>query len=589
MHNPRGSNNRLNGAGQNRANNNRMCDTQNNAKGGYCWGPPMKFYAGSQLMVEWTHQHAGGNDKLAESEIILQYMCNDGVDDEGEDAPDLVVRDGTVTTTIPDDPETWNDIVNPNPLTGENNDTYVYGMHESYFYYQDCKKRERNKGLFTADQDMRNRNAAKNTRQDNNGNRNGFECPEERDYYPYWHPTPWKDIAVLTQHTKRCEYYKKESQNVKPKGYCTLPEFNHKLSCENNAGVWKQSKPWKDINDELGEPDCIELDWTRDNHLGNTRDGHASTYNWTIPKDYHKNCVLRIRYNISTGDYDNWSSKTNAALNGKKNSPVIQDPDISILGRNLTMALNTDQTARTFQDRSHVFAIQKRPKDIPDNAKIYNLNVRGKRGNIVQVYPAVEYDFVPNVLDVKQGDYIHFQWTGCDTNPANNDGEGTRQTDRSNIVQMKKLSPNTPEDKPENMLFPDAKDRMRMAFIDQTDCPSLAELLAANNNNKGAVEQDVNNCAKLNKAGPYFDGGVFEMKKTGEYHYMGTRNNNFSNRSQKGQINVHEILPTWAITMVIVGAALFVASAVVGATVMYGKAHPTSKIGYAILKVNGKA
>ncbi|CAB4034208.1 Hypothetical predicted protein, partial [Paramuricea clavata] len=35
LHNPRGSNNRLNGAGVNRANNNRMFNSQNNAKGGY--------------------------------------------------------------------------------------------------------------------------------------------------------------------------------------------------------------------------------------------------------------------------------------------------------------------------------------------------------------------------------------------------------------------------------------------------------------------------------------------------------------------------------------------------------------------------
>lgn len=28
------------------------------------------------------------------------------------------------------------------------------------------------------------------------------------------------------------------------------------------------------------------------------------------------------------------------------------------------------------------------------------------------------------------------QWTGCDTNPANAAGEGTDQTDRSNIVQI---------------------------------------------------------------------------------------------------------------------------------------------------------
>ncbi|EDO28667.1 predicted protein [Nematostella vectensis] len=80
-------------------------------------------------------------------------------------------------------------------------------MHEDFDYYSQCKKRERNKGLFTIDQPLRG-NTARFTRQDRQGTRYGYECPEERDYYPYWHPTQWRvsrnitSLSKLTLHLK---------------------------------------------------------------------------------------------------------------------------------------------------------------------------------------------------------------------------------------------------------------------------------------------------------------------------------------------------------------------------------------------------
>lgn len=48
-------------------------------------------------------------------------------------------------------------------------------------------------------------------------------------------------------------------------------------------------------------------------------------------------------------------------------------------------AMNTAQYGRTFEDRTHVWVLKERPADVDDDVRIINVNVRGRRGNIVQV------------------------------------------------------------------------------------------------------------------------------------------------------------------------------------------------------------
>jgi hypothetical protein len=575
MHVPRGSNNRLNEANTNRDNNNRLFDSQNNAKGGYCLGPEMGYYAGSELDVEWTVQHGCGGTKQ-QCNMVLQYMCSNA-----NDQPIVQVRDGTTTLSPPDNAATYNQLA-----AGGG---YTYGMHENYNYYQWCSIRQRNMGLFLADRVANIAGTtAQFTRQDNNGGQSGFECPEERDYYPYWHPAPWKDIAVLTDDKSLCQLFTTQSQNVMSKGYCApsgttvgptndyiqWTASNNQAACTQAGNTWMNYPSWG-----ISAPVCQVNLYSRDNHLGNIGSGYPAHYNWTIPTNEacinidQCACVLRLRYNISTFDFNGFYVPfADSTMNGA-NSPVTGNPTVNTSGVAMTLAMDTTQFFRTFQDRSFVFQIRPRPSGVSSTQRIFNLNVKGKRGNIVQTYPGTEYDFTPSIMQIRVGDYIHFQWTGCDTNPAGNAGQGQDQTDRSNLVQIMSEGVSYPasdqwlNSNPNLALLQDPNARYYFAFQNQQGC-----------NPNSANTEDPANCKLLNAASPYFDGGLFRMNKTGTFYYMNTRNNNFTNRGQKAQINVFPILPPWGVAIVVIGSVMFAASMAIGAAMLYAKSHPGSQV-----------
>jgi hypothetical protein len=597
-----------------------LYDDQNNAAGGYCKGPTMTFYEKSYLQLEWTNQHGcGAGHNNVDCDLIIQYMC------------DPLMRDGQTTDTI-------------TPATRDLKDAsgnYQFGMHESYPNYRKCASRDRNGGLFTADQGNLGQGAkATQTRQDNNGNNNqhGFECAEERDYYPYWHPSPFKDIVIFTSNVARCPYFQKHSQNVMDKFWCesddtdsaTVEQFNNEKAC--GQLYWKKVEAWN-----IETPKCYPTGWNRDNHLGNGLGGYANTYKWILPTmdeigaknwivdpkdnspvdDLLKRkvapCIVRIRYNISSGDFRGGVENdgpsyaqggyVDKSFNGKEQSPVTTDPYIEY-GKpygsqdqpwHLRLAIDTSQFARTFQDRSHLFYITHLP--LGHFGPIYNLGVRGKRGNIVQTYPATEYDFTPNDLKVNLGDFIHFQWTGCDTNPAGNDGEGRQQTDRSNFVLQRETANTGRVNYPKLFLAVDiwgdtgskyAQDlTFKMAYINQYGgkqcqtqtetqcCLTLAQLNAVG----GDTTQNIQNCGLLNADGAnYFNGGLVKMIKAGVYNYMSTRNNNFTNRSQKGTVTVSSALSPFALTATIAGSAGFAGAATIAGGSWYASTHPESSV-----------
>eukprot|EP00343_Euplotes_focardii_P007404 CAMPEP_0205821278 /NCGR_PEP_ID=MMETSP0206-20130828/6313_1 /ASSEMBLY_ACC=CAM_ASM_000279 /TAXON_ID=36767 /ORGANISM="Euplotes focardii, Strain TN1" /LENGTH=641 /DNA_ID=CAMNT_0053116635 /DNA_START=27 /DNA_END=1952 /DNA_ORIENTATION=+ len=616
MHNPRGCNNRLNEKSANRNNGNRLFDSQNNNRGGHNVGDrtdeafsgnnpearignqntgkanpdltfnpaddtkfqyQMVFYEGSELSVEWTNQHGCGGREHAEGDLpadshklncnfVMQYMCEsaDSVTDPGMQ---VRLRDGGNTNT----PNAAN-AANQVDTTRQANDNNQRGRHESEGYYFECTKRSRNKGLFLADQNVKGQ-SAQYTRQNPNANRRGLECPEERDYYPYWSPSPWVDVAYYTDTLSLCPFIEENSQNNNEIFKCTAPytdaQINNKLAPITEQACIDEGGIWTGFTHGVAAPECVSAGWSRENQLGNGRDGQPLTYNWTLPafddittgktfgaSNNYKRCVLRLRYNISTDDYDPWNANASMNYAGSQVSPVTQNPTVDV-GANLQglrLAINTAQFGRTFQDRSHVFYIKKRPAAFVGKT-IWNLNVRGKRGNIVQTYPAVEYDFVPNQLTVQQNTLMHIQWTGSNThnngNPAGDGqagdaGEGKGGTDRNNFVQTEHPSDNYPiplDKYTDNIWTQNQCYKPDGTTIGSTDC-ALIMATSGQYWTVGDVDDDDFNTLLDDAPASLIGGILIDMTTVGNYNYMCTRNNNFSNRSQKGSLKVTAEAPT---------------------------------------------
>ena len=869
LHNPRGSNNRLDEAERERANANRLFDSQNNNRGGYNVGS-LYYYAGSTLSLEWTQQHgcgAGGtrDGRNAHCEIVIQYMADE---DEDGGGPDGALRDGTTTKRAPSQPSGCQQA-----YPGHCETDLEYGVQEPWAHWRECADRERNKGLFTASQKLLS-DEATHTRQNPNGDRYGYECAEERDYYPYWHPTGrhgsssgWVDVAVLldsqAEADRRCAYYLAESENIKGRHACVgdskdARAANHETTCVAAGGEWRLFPSHRDRFPWVEAPYCGVAPRGRDNHLGNAfGSGFAPNFNWTLPPHVSENVALRVRYNISTGEYDPWAgflnedhfggalqgaagevegelnmttvracealealpafdaedaSSTdfgrepllspsielacpagealrirevfygnqgdgvqrlcgwpewpeqnngtwpavdldvrlvadapappypapplpplpenyttppppcellndvapdcasltgddegdeaesclaegtagellratckrtccekqgvflapppmanysewdlativdsecsvahavkavkyacegkeacaleaslaslggslpdpcagtlkylevtyacvaNAAVDARLNdldgyalqlserlgyeAPFVNNPQVDFgLGVPLQLAVNTAQFGRTFEDRSHSFAIRA-PQGgaamaLATGGRILNLNVRGRRGNIVQLFPAVEYDFVPNVLDVDIGrDVVHIQHTGSNTNPNNDDGQGRAGTDRSNYVALgawqgaeEALAANMPLWRPnasqaacywagqhhwcvspedvetaQEDVYPymwealvavdSGRDARPSACCPDRATPAecAALRMALNDQCTGQFGGEL---SELDDAATYFDGGLWQCTLRGTWPFMSTRNNNFSNRSQKGII-----------------------------------------------------
>ncbi|XP_068708416.1 protein DD3-3-like [Montipora foliosa] len=612
MHFPPGSNNRLNGAHADVTNNNRLFDSQNNDKCGYNVGEkydihedtilerrqePIEFYmsgcsshAKTEVDIMWTNQHGTGpkTDDRVETQVILQFMCQPfpggkmHTGDADTDYEFHTIRNGQTSGS-----QTFADQTQESSSISKQ-----LGLHEPHHYYQAYYRRYRNKGLFTADQQLAG-DLSIYTRQNAAGTIRGLEVPEERDYYPYWGPTPWKDIAILVSNEKTEELMMKyvNSSQYGLKYMCIMPKglkdqtdcppdnqgitakkcvakYITKDKCkaaggdwtrfitnylEKTAGVLSTCHGFDDMKLAKGvpyeahkisqgsdnkkqyvllhrPPDVMYAPSTVVNHNGINMEGKFSSYRWKVPcfpSNTTQRCVIRIRYNITTSDAPrDFNAKDNHRL---ANNPTTKAVDNET---DLQLALNTAQVGRTFQDRSHVFIFKPRNLLLPEHRHrtIRYIGGIGKRGNIVQTYPAMEYRFFPERITVTTEEIVCFVWSGSNNNPHDYAGQGAAGTDRTNVCWIKEGC---------KTLAPKSCGSLPLDVVDYVD--EFDGYLLNLHLNWGCLARNKALDDELNNAPPSCNPPCFRIKKPGKYCYMGTRNNNFSNRRHIGQITVTSV------------------------------------------------
>jgi len=134
-------------------------------------------------------------------------------------------------------------------------------------------------------------------------------------------------------------------------------------------------------------------------------------------------------------------------------------------------------------------------------------------------------------------------WTGSNNNPDNNAGQGRYGSDRHNMIALHQANyyevgldftacghwgNSYPQNIPADGVA-QSNTTWHLLGLSNADLQTLAILDKV---------QLGGNMKELNDAGTFFDLGPRQISSAGVYQYMSTRNNNFSNRSQKGKFIV---------------------------------------------------